>query len=107
MMISCRHFGGFFVFVSCQISSKYVEKWRILDVQGIFEFYRRELGDLDGVAFMPIQPWNKPNYWLSCITLSGKVRPIDVMEHLRLQTEARNMLQAVDGDESADYNKVV
>lgn len=45
----------------------------------IFEFYKRELGDLDGVEFMPINDWNEPNYWLSTLTLSGKVRPLDIM----------------------------
>ncbi|ULT56783.1 aminotransferase class I/II-fold pyridoxal phosphate-dependent enzyme [Neobacillus drentensis] len=48
----------------------------------IFEFYKRELGALDGVKFMPINDWNDPNYWLSSMTLSGNVRPIDVMEAL-------------------------
>lgn len=48
----------------------------------IFEFYKRELGRLEGVEFMPINKWNEPNYWLSCITLSGKVRSIDIMEEL-------------------------
>ena len=31
---------------------------------------------------MPINDWNEPNYWLSVMTLSGKVRPLDVMEAL-------------------------
>jgi dTDP-4-amino-4,6-dideoxygalactose transaminase len=48
----------------------------------IFEFYKRELGVLDGVEFMPSNEWNAPNFWLSSITLSGKVRPIDIMEAL-------------------------
>lgn len=48
----------------------------------IFEFYKKELGGLDGVEFMPINDWNEPNYWLSCITLNGKVRPINIMEAL-------------------------
>jgi len=38
----------------------------------IFEYYKRELGELEGIEFMPINEWNEPNYWLSCITLSGK-----------------------------------
>ncbi len=45
----------------------------------IFEFYKRELGNLDGVDFMPVNDWDEPNYWLSSLTLRGKVRPIDVM----------------------------
>ena len=48
----------------------------------IFEFYKRELGALEGVEFMPINDWNEPNYWLSVMTLKGKVRPLDVMEAL-------------------------
>lgn len=52
---------------------------RVAKKKYIFEFYKRELGELDGVEFMPINEWNDPNCWLSCITLSGKVRPIDIM----------------------------
>lgn len=60
-----------------KVLDKRVEKKRY-----IFEFYKRELGGLDGVEFMPVNDWNQPNYWLSCITLSGKVRPVDIMEAL-------------------------
>lgn len=60
-----------------KVLDKRVEKKRY-----IFEYYRRELGDLDGVEFMPINDWNEPNYWLSVMLLKGKVRPIDVMEAL-------------------------
>ncbi|MEH7461462.1 aminotransferase class I/II-fold pyridoxal phosphate-dependent enzyme [Bacillus thuringiensis] len=45
----------------------------------IFEFYKRELGGLEGVEFMPSNEWDEPNYWLSSITLNGNVRPIDIM----------------------------
>ncbi len=31
---------------------------------------------------MPVNEWNKPNYWLTCIILKGKIRPIDIMEAL-------------------------
>ncbi len=55
---------------------------RIEKKQYIFDFYKRELGGLCGIEFMPINRWNEPNYWLSCITLYGKVRPIDIMEAL-------------------------
>jgi dTDP-4-amino-4,6-dideoxygalactose transaminase len=48
----------------------------------IFEFYKRELGVLAGIDFMPVNEWDEPNYWLSSITLTGHVRPIDVMEVL-------------------------
>lgn len=51
----------------------------------IFEFYKRELGNLEGVEFMPINEWDAPNYWLSSMTLSGQVRPIDIMEALEME----------------------
>lgn len=51
----------------------------------IFDFYKRELGGLEGVEFMPINEWNEPNCWLSCITLSGQVKPIDIMEALEAE----------------------
>ena len=55
---------------------------RVAKKKYIFEFYKRELGQLEGVEFMPINDWNEPNYWLSVMTLKGKVRPLDVMEAL-------------------------
>ncbi|MSU00248.1 DegT/DnrJ/EryC1/StrS family aminotransferase [Tissierella pigra] len=55
---------------------------RVAKKKYIFEFYKRELGELEGIDFMPINEWNDPNCWLSCITLSGQVRPIDIMEAL-------------------------
>ncbi|MFJ8266835.1 DegT/DnrJ/EryC1/StrS family aminotransferase [Peribacillus asahii] len=45
----------------------------------IYEFYKRELGSLEGIEFMPSNEWNEPNYWLSSMTLSGAVRPLDIM----------------------------
>jgi dTDP-4-amino-4,6-dideoxygalactose transaminase len=48
----------------------------------IYEYYKRELGELDGVEFMPSNEWDQPNYWLTSIKLNGNVRPIDVMEAL-------------------------
>jgi dTDP-4-amino-4,6-dideoxygalactose transaminase len=55
---------------------------RVAKKKHIFEFYKRELSQLEGVEFMPINDWNEPNYWLSVMTLKGKVRPLDVMEAL-------------------------
>ena len=55
---------------------------RVAKKKYIFEFYKRELGELEGVDFMPVNEWNEPNYWLSCITLSGAVKPLDIMEAL-------------------------
>lgn len=55
---------------------------RIAKKKYIFEFYKSELRELEGVGFMPVNEWNEPNYWLSCITLKGQVKPIDIMEAL-------------------------
>ncbi|MED4375444.1 aminotransferase class I/II-fold pyridoxal phosphate-dependent enzyme [Schinkia azotoformans] len=55
---------------------------RVTKKNYIFEFYKRELGELEGVEFMPSNEWNEPNYWLSSMVLTGRVRPIDVMEAL-------------------------
>ncbi|SCZ81390.1 DegT/DnrJ/EryC1/StrS family aminotransferase [Acidaminobacter hydrogenoformans] len=55
---------------------------RVAKKKYIFDFYKRELGQLDGVEFMPINDWNEPNYWLSVMTLKGSVRSLDVMEAL-------------------------
>ena len=55
---------------------------RVAKKKYIFEFYKKELGQLDGVKFMPINDWNEPNYWLSVMTLKGEVRPLNVMEAL-------------------------
>ncbi|MGY6766175.1 DegT/DnrJ/EryC1/StrS family aminotransferase [Faecalibacterium prausnitzii] len=55
---------------------------RVAKKRYIFEFYKRELGHLEGIEFMPSNEWDEPNYWLSTIILTGKVRPIDVIEAL-------------------------
>lgn len=55
---------------------------RLAKKKYIFEFYKRELEGAYGIHFMPKNEWNKPNYWLSCITLDGKIKPIDIIEAL-------------------------
>ncbi len=55
---------------------------RVKKKKYIFEFYEKELSDLEGVEFMPINDWDEPNYWLSSLTLLGIVRPIDLFEAL-------------------------
>jgi pyridoxal phosphate-dependent aminotransferase EpsN len=43
----------------------------------IFEFYRRNLGDLPGVAFMPELPEGRGNRWLTCLTIDPAEADID------------------------------
>ncbi len=52
---------------------------RIAKKKYIFEYYKQSLSDLDGIRFMPINDWNEPNYWLSCITLDGNIKPLDII----------------------------
>lgn len=58
-----------------------VLKHRIKKKKYIFEFYKKHLEDT-GIEFMPINEWNEPNYWLSCITLKGNKKPIEVIRAL-------------------------
>jgi dTDP-4-amino-4,6-dideoxygalactose transaminase len=58
---------------------------RIAKKNYIFEFYKKELGQLEGVEFMPSNEWDKPNYWLSSIILTGKVRPLDIFNELEAE----------------------
>ena len=55
---------------------------RVQKKKYIFDYYQKELAQLQGVEFMPINTWNEPNYWLSSIVLTGIIRPIDIMENL-------------------------
>ncbi|GAB2480833.1 aminotransferase class I/II-fold pyridoxal phosphate-dependent enzyme [Alkalibacterium psychrotolerans] len=55
---------------------------RVAQKKYIYDYYKKELGHLDGVKFMPVNDWDKPNYWLSTLTLNGSVRPTDVMDAL-------------------------
>jgi dTDP-4-amino-4,6-dideoxygalactose transaminase len=52
---------------------------RVAKKKYIFNFYKKELTGLEGLEFMPINEWNEPNCWLTCISLSGKIRPLDIM----------------------------
>jgi len=55
---------------------------RIAKKKYIYEFYKRELNEFNDIQFMPINEWNIPNYWLSCITLKGQIKPLDIIEAL-------------------------
>jgi len=58
---------------------------RVAKKREIFQYYSGELGVLEGVKMMPVNEWNEPNHWLSCITLSGKIRPLDIIEALEAE----------------------
>ncbi len=63
---------------------------RVAKKKYIYEFYKKELSILDDVEMMPMNEWNESNCWLSCIIVSGKVKPLDIMEKLEMNNiEAR------------------
>lgn len=79
---------------------------RVAKKKYIFEYYKRELAGIKDIEFMPVNEWNEPNYWLTCMLLQGvvkgegkverdikagikgnvkakgKIRPLDIMETL-------------------------
>ena len=55
---------------------------RIQKKKAIYDYYQKGLGDLEGVRMMPLNDWNEPNFWLSCMTLSDRVRPLDILQTL-------------------------
>lgn len=55
---------------------------RIAKKREIFECYKAAFKGLDGITMMPVPAWSESNCWLSCVYLSGKVRPRDIMEAL-------------------------
>lgn len=63
---------------------------RIEKKRYIYEYYKKELSGCKDMKMMPENSWNKPNYWLSCLLLKGKVRPMDIILALeRKNIEAR------------------
>lgn len=51
----------------------------------IYDFYREQLKGIPGIGFMPDNDFDRPNYWLSAITLNGKLKPVDVIEALEIE----------------------
>ena len=60
---------------------------RVAKKKYIYEYYKRELGHIEGINFMPVNEWDKPNYWLTSMTVTGKITPLEIMEKL----EANNI----------------
>ncbi len=54
---------------------------RIEKKQAIFSYYKKALGDLEGLSFMPVNDVHTSNCWLSAIQLSSDcpVKPMDVI----------------------------
>lgn len=55
---------------------------RVQRKREIFTFYKKELGSFGDIRFMPVNDWNSPNCWLSCILFKDKTKPQVVMDTL-------------------------
>lgn len=55
---------------------------RVAKKKYIFDYYKRELEHIEGLEFMPINVWDEPNYWLSCMTFKADINPLVIMESL-------------------------
>lgn len=55
---------------------------RVSKKRYIFDYYRKKLGELEGIQFMPMNTWNRPNCWLSCMLCNESVNPVVIMEWL-------------------------
>jgi dTDP-4-amino-4,6-dideoxygalactose transaminase len=55
---------------------------RVVKKQYIYNYYKKNLKDINDIEFMPINEWNSPNCWLTSIVLKGIVKPINIIEAL-------------------------
>jgi len=58
---------------------------RIAKKKYIFDYYKEHLSGLEGLEMMPVQDYDEPNYWLSCILLNGNVKPTNIIEALEAE----------------------
>ncbi|AQP53099.1 aminotransferase DegT [Vagococcus penaei] len=55
---------------------------RVTKKRAIFDLYKRELGQIEGIEFISELPNEYSNHWLSPMLLTGKVTPTEVMDAL-------------------------
>jgi len=63
---------------------------RVATRRAIFEKYRRHLGDLPGLSFMPEAAFGRATRWLTCLTIDPVVAGVD-RETVRMALEAENI----------------
>ncbi|MGF2167083.1 DegT/DnrJ/EryC1/StrS family aminotransferase [Enterococcus casseliflavus] len=61
---------------------------RICKKNEIFHYYKKELSNINEIEFMPVNKWNKPNFWLSAITLKSlsSNKLIDYLERQNIES---------------------
>jgi dTDP-4-amino-4,6-dideoxygalactose transaminase len=63
---------------------------RVKRKREIFALYKKELGEISGIGFMPEASWNRSNRWLTCITVDEKLSGTNP-ETIRLELEKLNI----------------
>ncbi|MGX7199931.1 DegT/DnrJ/EryC1/StrS family aminotransferase [Enterococcus nangangensis] len=51
----------------------------------IYDYYKKQLGDLKEITWMPENDWDYSNHWLSCIQLDETVNPYTLMDALEAE----------------------
>jgi dTDP-4-amino-4,6-dideoxygalactose transaminase len=54
---------------------------RVAKKKYIYNYYKKKLGDIEDIIFMPMNGWNDSNCWLTCVTLD-KRQPLEIIEAL-------------------------
>jgi dTDP-4-amino-4,6-dideoxygalactose transaminase len=52
---------------------------RIEKKKYIYQYYKNEFEKLPDIELMPVKEETEPNYWLSCIQLKGRIKPINII----------------------------
>ncbi|MDY0278112.1 MAG: DegT/DnrJ/EryC1/StrS family aminotransferase [Acholeplasma sp.] len=55
---------------------------RIEKKRQIYEYYKKSLNWIKEIQFMPMNTWNYSNCWLSSMTITGSVCPLDIILEL-------------------------
>ena len=63
---------------------------RVQKRRQIFEYYKKALGELPGITFMPEAPWAQHTRWLTCLTIDPELFG-STREEVRLALEAENI----------------
>jgi len=58
---------------------------RVKKKKYIYAFYKEQFKNISEIELMPINDFNDSNCWLTCITLKGKIKPLDIL--LKLEEE--------------------
>ena len=63
---------------------------RVRRKREIFDYYRKALGDMPGIEFMPEPDWSRSNRWLTVVLITPEIFGAD-RELVRLALEAENI----------------